>query len=550
MTAEKVVALLKEKQLTVATAESCTAGLLSAALTAVSGASAVFGCGVAAYSTEIKHAVLGVPADVLAQHGTVSDETAAAMADGVRRLADATIGVAITGVAGPSETEGKPVGQVHIALANQQRVWVQRLTPNDTLTRDNIRQLAVDTALNMIWEFAEAYPTLRAGSIPISPPTVQEVVIPEAPPTNNRRRFLATMLPWKGDSLRERLTKCGVWLVSLCVLAAGIYGIHRLVSLSDNKSLYSNLQNLYVGEQTEDIGENGMLPRFHSLYLQNADIGGWLRIDGTAINYPIMKNAGSNYYANHNFRQEHSAYGAPYFDQKNNLMSATAHNKVFIVYGNNTADGQMFSELTDYRYIEFFKKHAVADMSTLFSADKWALFGVMVLDPNEINAFDYTNIGFNDDAAFTQYVTEIQKRSLFKTDIAVEPDDDLLLLVTQAEEEYGFDDALLVVVGRRIRDGETVPETVSVARNNTVLMPRKWVYMHRGTTTKRTTATTAVDTEGTTTTNEEEAVTSAVTTTETSTPSSAETTETTHTGTSTATETTTTTDTVVSTTEP
>lgn len=513
MTAEKVVALLKEKQLTVASAESCTAGLLSAALTAVSGASSVFGCGVAAYSAEIKHAVLGVPQEILDKHGTVSDETAAAMADGVRRMANATVGVAVTGVAGPSETEGKPVGRVHIALANEQRVWIKQLPPNDTLTRDDIRRAAVDTALQMIWDFAEAYPTLRAGSIPLNPPAPQEVVIPAAPATNNRRRFLATLLPWKGDSLRERFTKCGAWLISLALLAFGVYGIHRLVSLSGNKSLYSDLQNLYVGEQTEDIDDNGMLPRFRSLYLQNADIGGWLRIDGTAINYPVMKNAGSNYYATHNFRQEHSTYGAPYFDQQNNLMSASAHNKVLIVYGNNTGDGQMFSELAAYRYMDFFREHAVADMSTLFSADKWLLFGVMVLDPNEINAFDYTNVNFKDDAAFAQYVTDIQKRSLFKTDITVEKDDELLLLVTDAEQEYGFNDAVLVVVGRRVRDGETPQKEVSVTRNNTVLMPRKWVYMHRGTTTKRTTASTTVATEVTTRTDDADKVTSDTTST-------------------------------------
>lgn len=498
MTAAQVVALLKEKHITVATAESCTAGLLSAAITAVSGASAVFGCGVCAYSAEIKHGVLGVPADILEQHGTVSNETAAAMANGVRRIANSTIGVSVTGVAGPNETEGKPVGRVHIALANETRVWLQELTPNPALSRDEIREKAVDTALQMIAAFADAYPTLNAGSIPLSPQTVHEVVIPSAP-VQPRRRFLAVLLPWKGDTVKEWLIKTVCWLTVLGLLTAGGFGVYRLATISENKSLYGDLQNMYVNQENTD--NKDVLSRFDSLYMQNADIGGWLRIDGTAINYPVMKNAGSDYYTTHNFRQEYSVYGAPFFDEKNNLMSATAHNKVLIIYGNNTGDGQMFSELTSYRKMEFFQQHTTVDMSTLFSADKWLVFGVMVVDPNEINAFDYTDITFADEQAFVQYVTNIEKRSLFKTDTQITADDDLLLLATDANEEYGFDGAKLIVACRRLRDGEVPAETVRVSRNATVLMPRKWVYMHRGgTTTKRTTAPTTVNSTPTSTT--------------------------------------------------
>ena len=150
----------------------------------------------------------------------------------------------------------------------------------------------------------------------------------------------------------------------------------------------------------------------------------------------------------------------------------------------------MFSELTDYRKADFFRQHTVVDMSTLFSADKWLVFGAIVLDPNEINTFDYTDITFQDVSAFEQYVSAIEKRSLYKTDVDIGTQDDLLLLVTDAEDEYGFDGAKFLVACRRLRDGESPAETMQITRNATVLMPRKWVYMHRGTTTRRTTAAT------------------------------------------------------------
>lgn len=114
--AAEVEQLLRDAGHTLATAESLTGGRLAAALTAVPGASDVFRGGVVAYATEVKVAVLGVPEDVVATVGVVSAECAAVMARGVRSLIGATYGVATTGVAGPTEQEGKPVGTVFVAV--------------------------------------------------------------------------------------------------------------------------------------------------------------------------------------------------------------------------------------------------------------------------------------------------------------------------------------------------------------------------------------------------------------------------------------------------
>lgn len=499
MDAAQVLALLREKDLQLATAESCTAGLLSAAVTAVPGASAVFTCGVAAYSNDIKRTVLGVPAAALDTVGAVSAETAIAMADGVRRLADAAIGVSVTGVAGPDPEEGKPVGTVFLALANADRVWVREMHPApDCTTREAVREKAVAIALDMIGQYATAYPAMTAGSLPLTPPVQNEVEIPQTAPVEERRRFLAFLLPWKGDSPKERARKLLLPLLVCVLIAGGFFSIRRLLSVSVNQSLYNNLQDMYVSDNT--AAQNGdILPRFTALYAQNADIGGWIRIDGTDISYPVMKNAGSDYYANHNFRQQYSDYGVPYFDSRNTLVSSQSRNKTLIIYGNNTGDGQMFSSLLEYRRADFFKEHAVIDMSTLFSADKWQLFAVMVLDPDEINAFAFAKTEFADDDAFRQYVEDIRTRSLLNTSVVVTPEDDLLLLVTQAKAEYGFENATFVAVARRLRENETAA-AVTVSRNPTVLMPRIWVRRNaRSSTTEPQTPTTTVTTATATT---------------------------------------------------
>lgn len=120
MTAERVVKKLIAAGLTIGLAESCTGGLLAAALTDIPGSSACFGLGVVSYSNQAKNRLLGVPQEVLDKYGAVSPETALAMARGIRALAGADIGLAVSGIAGPSGgSPEKPVGLVYIAIATK-----------------------------------------------------------------------------------------------------------------------------------------------------------------------------------------------------------------------------------------------------------------------------------------------------------------------------------------------------------------------------------------------------------------------------------------------
>jgi nicotinamide-nucleotide amidase len=150
MSAENLIRILTEKSFTVVTAESCTGGLVAAALTEVAGSSAVFDSGFVTYSNAAKMRMLGVPADSLRQHGAVSEAVARAMAEGARRAAVVDLSVAITGVAGPGGgTADKPVGLVHFAVANSQYTrHVERRFGG--LSRAEIRRLSVQQALQML----------------------------------------------------------------------------------------------------------------------------------------------------------------------------------------------------------------------------------------------------------------------------------------------------------------------------------------------------------------------------------------------------------------
>src|SRR5512145_2743384 len=121
----EIIAALVRAGATVATAESLTGGLVSAALTSVPGASAAVRGGVVAYATDLKHELAGVPADTLRRDGPVAARTASAMATGVRRKCAATYGVATTGVAGPDAQDGHPPGTVHVAVAGPDGVRIE-----------------------------------------------------------------------------------------------------------------------------------------------------------------------------------------------------------------------------------------------------------------------------------------------------------------------------------------------------------------------------------------------------------------------------------------
>ncbi len=112
----ELVNTLKEKGLTVSTAESLTAGMVSSTIVRVPGASAVFRCGFVTYAAEAKTGILGVPAELIAQKGVVSAEVARAMAEGACRVGESSVGISTTGNAGPDVLEYKPVGRVYTAV--------------------------------------------------------------------------------------------------------------------------------------------------------------------------------------------------------------------------------------------------------------------------------------------------------------------------------------------------------------------------------------------------------------------------------------------------
>ena len=491
--AAAVVPLLAEHGLTVATAESCTGGLIAAALTDVPGASRVFGTGVVSYSNGCKEKLLAVSQDTLTVEGAVSAATAGQMARGVRRSAEAAIGLSVTGEAGPIPAENHPVGTVFIALADAKRTWVEECRFEGD--RSAIRRAAADRVLWLLWRYLSAYPAVMAGGE--SHRAAQKREIPRTKGAMHPR-LLSRILPWRGDSRRRLCVKWTALITALAVAVGCLWAVYQYLWVPDrNRQLQDSLVNLYY-ESTDLTQENtadsaypeGMLAVFRGLYDMNEDVGGWIHIPNTGIDYPVMQYADA-YYRNHSFDKEYSIYGQPYLDERFSL----AHPRMQVIHGRNTGDGQMFSDLLNYRRVAYLQEHPVIQLDTLYGTARWQIFAVCVRDSRDEDRFNLQE----EPKDYEDFVDALMRRSLFHSDLTVTAEDSLLLLTVNAQREYGFNGAQLVIAARLTTGAEE--ETVYRV-NNRAQMP---AALGGTTTTTRTTRATRVTTtttsgDGTTTT--------------------------------------------------
>ncbi len=157
---KKVSNLLKEKNLKVATAESCTGGLIAHTLTNISGSSDYFDRGIVSYSNKAKTDLLGVPENILKQYGAVSKEVVRIMAEGIRIKSNVDLGIATTGIAGPTGgTKEKPVGLVFIAISTSHGTYIKRyqFRGNRLQNKEHTCNAALWMILNHLKKYGDSF---------------------------------------------------------------------------------------------------------------------------------------------------------------------------------------------------------------------------------------------------------------------------------------------------------------------------------------------------------------------------------------------------------
>ncbi len=145
----------------------------------------------------------------------------------------------------------------------------------------------------------------------------------------------------------------------------------------------------------------------------NPDIVGWVRIDHTDIDFPVVQTDNNDYYLKHNFRKEPSAAGAIFMDFRNQGSS----DRNIIIYGHNMKDNSMFGEVISYKNKQFLQEHPLIQFDTPERTTYWRIFSVYITDVN----FDYIQTDFTGQADFENFFREIKRRSLYDTGVDVSP---------------------------------------------------------------------------------------------------------------------------------
>ncbi|MBQ2798198.1 MAG: class B sortase [Ruminiclostridium sp.] len=281
--------------------------------------------------------------------------------------------------------------------------------------------------------------------------------------------FLQGLIPWKGDSVGEIIRKI-VFLVSiiaLCVAVVIIADTYIFKPVRDKVEYDSNILELYNKEPTKEdieaLPEKAINVEYATFYGENSDFVGWITIKDTNINYPVVQGKDNDEYLYADFRGNYNKNGTIFADYENRFKSNGDMSANTILYGHNLRTENYFTDVTEYRRIDlnksldFLKAHPVIEFNTLFEKAKYKIFSVMILNTTEDygDVFRYTQmLDFPSKTAFNNFAAECLDRSDFFTGVDIKYGDEFLTLST-CEFESMLYDMRIVVVARKVRDGES-----------------------------------------------------------------------------------------------
>ncbi len=198
------------------------------------------------------------------------------------------------------------------------------------------------------------------------------------------------------------------------------------------------------GAQSE-YDKNGVLMQYSALHGQNGDMVGWIRLDGTVINYPVMQSKQENYYLKHDFYKNRSGSGAIYIP---NQCSVTQPSDNIVMYGHNMRDGSMFAALCKYRSKSFFEEHPTIGFDTLYERAEYEVVRVMSPTAYGDDIFPYYKYTvFDSEESFNEFFDRVGEYSLYDTNKSVAYGDRFITLSTC---EYSKKDGRMVIIARRL----------------------------------------------------------------------------------------------------
>lgn len=264
---------------------------------------------------------------------------------------------------------------------------------------------------------------------------------------------------------------------AIFLVAAGILGwqLYSYFSAGQFLQEISELRDQTpTQEELDQMPEGADVDRFAALHAKYPDFLGWITIDGTKIDYPVVQAEDNDYYLRRNMDGEYHRLGTVFADYRCDFGKDVLSDNT-VVYGHSAFDGSYFRDLLKYKDLDYYKEHPVIHFDTIYGEQDWVIVGMFMagIYPSQGELFEYHNfINAGTETAFDNYINEVYRRSYIQSDIPVEYGDKLLTLSTC---DYEFDDSRFVVVARLLREGESGEELAQSAQANpNRFMPDAW----------------------------------------------------------------------------
>ena len=300
---------------------------------------------------------------------------------------------------------------------------------------------------------------------------------------------------------KEKLYKV-LHTISLIIVFVGAYLLLDILWFgpSNSNDTIKEVQEIYASDDLEpkenitpsitkeiDVPPTSPVPlektpmdKFDDLLELNSDVKGWIQINGTNINYPVLQSSieDPEYYLTRNIKKEEDRFGSIFLDANTNIETPT---QSLLLHGHNmTRSGNMFHELMNYNDLDFLIENSVIQFDSLYEEGLWIIFSVFKTNGSSAKEklFDYQRGDFKDSSSFLDFVYQIKVRSIYDIPLDISEKDSILLLSTCS---YELSNYRTVIAARKLRPGESNDfSKESITKNKTPLYPDSWYQLYGG----------------------------------------------------------------------
>lgn len=258
--------------------------------------------------------------------------------------------------------------------------------------------------------------------------------------------------------MKQKLLLCGAAAFAALFLFSGVMLGRQLADQKQSTEAFDNIADMVADEtgldttqQPEETGETEptavltSYEKYAAVYEQNPDFVGWISIDGTNINYPVMQTPGNpDFYLKHAFDKSYSTYGVPYVQENCDLEQSDN----VVIYGHHMKNGSMFSDLCKFESEEFYQEHKTIHFDTLADFGAYEIIAAFKTVAYSQEGFKYYHfINAEDEAAFDEFIAECKSLALYDTGVAAVYGDKLITLSTC---EYSRTNGRMVIVAKLV----------------------------------------------------------------------------------------------------